>query len=115
MPFLSQSPAWVSLCFSKGFFWCELLKTSSFQFKYCANVARNHMKPISALEILALRNLIGYSPKEHPCLSLMKSASLGVSALAIKFYPKYPQPRFLFLCIMAKKESITKFSGIGAA
>jgi hypothetical protein len=45
----------------------------------------------------------------------MKSASLGVSALAIKFYPKYPQPRFLFLCIMAKKESITKFGGIGAA
>ncbi|MDF1866500.1 MAG: hypothetical protein P1U70_16820 [Saprospiraceae bacterium] len=48
-------------------------------------MARNLMKPFSALEILALRNSIEYSLKEHPCLSLMKSASLGVSALAIEF------------------------------
>jgi hypothetical protein len=48
-------------------------------------VARNDSWFLLALEILALRNSIELSPKEHPCLSLMKSASLGVSVLAIEF------------------------------
>ena len=55
------------------------------QVKSCANVARVSVRYLLALEILGLKKSIESSLKEHPCLSLMKSASLGVSALAIEF------------------------------
>jgi len=63
----------------------NLFGFSSFQVVFCPNVARVDLEDLLALEILALRNSIELSPKEHPCLSLMKSASLGVSRLAIEF------------------------------
>jgi hypothetical protein len=43
------------------------------------------MGHLLALEILALRNSIEINLEEHPCLSLTKSASLGVSAKGIEF------------------------------